>query len=304
MTTRKIPTPAIIMDMIATMVTDIRINTITRYITRLSLCAMLLIAIVTVIGGVATATVKAQTPTETPMMCPVMPDEEIDPNISVEYEGQTVYFCCKKCRRNFVASPLKYASSIVNTDAAVDHHATYMAKPDADATHEHDHSKDHGQAPSEVADQDQGTLQSDVGSSAGQFHPMTVHFPIALLVSAAFARFLMLAGFIKSADPVVRFCVWLGGASAILAATLGWFNAGWPGDVEVFGDVMFNHRWLGIATALFSLTLIVLIEIESRKPSTKITRLTTIALLAGAGLVGVTGHFGGILVFGPDYLPW
>lgn len=30
-------------------------------------------------------------------MCPMMPDHEVDPEVTTTYEGQTVGFCCSDC---------------------------------------------------------------------------------------------------------------------------------------------------------------------------------------------------------------
>jgi YHS domain-containing protein/uncharacterized membrane protein len=227
---------------------------------------------------------EAGTTSEVQVMCPVLTDEKVDPDISVEYNGQTVYLCCQKCRVKFEAAPERYVSNIVTVSQKA-----ISNKPD--------HGQGHGQGQGSPA-------QLDVLSALGRFHPIAIHFPIALLVSAALARCLMLMGWVGWAAPAVRFCVLLGGVSAVGAAVLGWLNAGYPAEGEALGDVLFNHRWLGVSTAVMGVLLIVLVEKEARCPSKALSRLTTLALLVGAGLVGATGHFGGIMVFGPDYLPW
>ena len=43
--------------------------------------------------------------------CPVM-GGKIDPDISVEYKGQKVYFCCKGCIATFNADPGKYLAKL------------------------------------------------------------------------------------------------------------------------------------------------------------------------------------------------
>jgi YHS domain-containing protein len=43
-----------------------------------------------------------------PGKCPVMPEEEIDPNVTAEVDGKTYAFCCNKCARLFQAFPDKY----------------------------------------------------------------------------------------------------------------------------------------------------------------------------------------------------
>lgn len=43
--------------------------------------------------------------------CPVG-GEEIDPTASTDYNGQKVYFCCKKCIKEFEADPAKFAPKL------------------------------------------------------------------------------------------------------------------------------------------------------------------------------------------------
>jgi YHS domain-containing protein/uncharacterized membrane protein len=241
---------------------------------------LLLMTAIVFVSATTTGAVFADTAELVQVMCPVMTDEKIDPDISLEYEGQTVYFCCQKCRIRFGYSPKRYTSAIILT----------TAKPAEQISH--------------GSGSDHASSQVGVLNKLGRFHPIAIHFPIALLICAALARCLMLLGCATWAGPVVRFCVLIGGVSAVVAATLGWFNAGWPDGGESLGDVLFSHRWLGVGTATLSVILIALIEMEARKPTQPLSNLTTLALFIVAGLVGATGHFGGILVFGPDYLPW
>jgi len=287
---------------------------------------VLWVVLIAVACGISTA--KAYTSIESPIICPVKPGKEVDPDISTEYEGQSVYFCCQKCRVKFETSPDRYASALATTSGTADHHASGAARSDThtprdfdqdfdqdrdfdqdhdnDRDFDHDFDQDHDRDFDHDKDHDQasGSTWSGVSSAIGRFHPIAVHFPIALLVSAALIRCLMLAGSLQWAGSAVRLCVLLGGASAVVAATLGWLNAGWPGGDESFGDVLFNHRWLGVSTAVWGVVLITMVQMESRKPSQTLSRLITLALLVGAGLVGAAGYFGGIMVFGPDYLPW
>lgn len=214
------------------------------------------------------------------LMCPVMPEQTVDRDNWVEYEGRKVYLCCQKCKRLFETTPEKYVDAIVLTAAPPE----YPAEADNNGAH-HDHDE---------------SLLHEIG----EMHPIAVHFPVALLITAALARCLVLLGALPWAGSAVRLCVWIGGAGAVVAATLGWFDVGAPGEAEALGDLVFNHRWLGVATALLGVVLIVLIEKEARKADAKPTGLTTVALILVACLVGVTGHYGGMLTHGVDYLPW
>jgi len=38
-------------------------------------------------------------------MCPVMPEEKVDPSVFVEFNGKRIYVCCKKCRQRVADDP-------------------------------------------------------------------------------------------------------------------------------------------------------------------------------------------------------
>ncbi len=38
-------------------------------------------------------------------MCPVMPEDEVDPSLYVEYKGKKIYVCCKKCVKRVEEDP-------------------------------------------------------------------------------------------------------------------------------------------------------------------------------------------------------
>src|SRR6266404_8444920 len=46
--------------------------------------------------------------------CPVMPDEEIDESVFVDWHGTRVYFCCERCKSKFKRDPEKYAAAIAS----------------------------------------------------------------------------------------------------------------------------------------------------------------------------------------------
>jgi uncharacterized membrane protein len=136
----------------------------------------------------------------------------------------------------------------------------------------------------------------------GKFHPPLVHFPIALLTAAAVAELLRLATGKPAFDAISRFCIWFGTLAAVVAGTLGWFLAGFR-----FTDaswVMMMHRWIGTFTVAFAVLVLVLSEM-SRPPTRHRTRFWfRVTLFVAAGLVSVTGFFGGAVVFGLNYHAW
>jgi uncharacterized membrane protein len=136
----------------------------------------------------------------------------------------------------------------------------------------------------------------------GRFHSAAVHFPIALLTAAALAELLRLATGQPAFDAFSRFCVWLGALTAVVAGILGWFWGGFR--LTDASWLMMTHRWLGTSVVAFAGLVLVLSE-GSRRPERRRTRLCFRAtLLIVAGLVLVTGFFGGAVVFGLDHYTW
>jgi uncharacterized membrane protein len=125
-----------------------------------------------------------------------------------------------------------------------------------------------------------------------------VHFPIALLIAAAAGEVWSAWNRRSTPAPAVHFCVLLGTAGALAAAALGWMlatNAAGDGLATTLG----LHRWLGTATAGWAVPTAVLSVRDERRGAR--SRWFRVALLFAAVLVGGTGHFGGILVFGKDF---
>jgi len=134
----------------------------------------------------------------------------------------------------------------------------------------------------------------------GKFHPPATHFPVALLASAAFAELLLLRAPGQLPYHAVRFCVWVGGAGAVVTALLGWFFAGFRFVDDEW--VMTAHRWFGTGTALWAVLTLFLCERAYRGARSR--RLFRVALFGGAALVTATGFLGGSLVYGLDHYAW
>ena len=136
----------------------------------------------------------------------------------------------------------------------------------------------------------------------GKFHPVTVHFPIALLTAAAAAELLRLLTGNLVFDAVSRYCVWFGTLTAVVADVLGWFTAGF--QLADASWVMTIHRWLGTSVVAWAAMVLVLSEVSGR-PNRRRARLCyRVTLLVVPILVLVTGFFGGAVVFGLDHYIW
>jgi uncharacterized membrane protein len=229
-------------------------------------------------------------------MCPVLPDEPIDPGISLDYQGTTVYFCCQRCRRQFEQNPGKYAAALSQLTLVSNHDRDHAEGGTTPEEHQHDHASDH------TGDSVHGIDR--LARFAGRFHPVVVHFPIALLLAGLAAEACYIVSRRTWFSNAARFSVLAGAVGAVIAALLGWANAAFTQYSGETANTLTWHRWLGVGTVIIAVAAAGLSEASRRKSTTALRRLYLAALIAAALLVGITGHFGGRLVFGPDYFTW
>lgn len=272
-------------------------------------------------------------------LCPVTEGEPVDPDIWTMFEGQRVNFCCQDCKRQFIADPEGFRSSlsvVMKPNPALEesgaassedplllsegegretgnvpvaptgheHEETAMGShaeaseghhgPDEGEHAEHDHARDHAPVVS---------MGSRLVRFAGKFHPLAVHFPIALILVAAFGEFAA-AGFGSSKlGQAAYYAILAGAAAAVVAAALGWAagnGARFPQEIGSI-SVLWLHRWLGVATALLACAAAVGGTVSRRKQTSVFRGLYRTLLFGAALLVGLTGHFGAALVFGLNH---
>jgi uncharacterized membrane protein len=133
----------------------------------------------------------------------------------------------------------------------------------------------------------------------GLFHPLLIHFPIALLLTAGVMEGWGVWRQRDSLAPVVRFNLRLGAWGAVLAAATGWARARAMGFEPDLQSPLFLHRWFGVATAILSLVLVGLWGWSEGVPRRRYWARVMLFLLV-LGVV-VTGHWGSVLVYGADY---
>ncbi|QQE10923.1 hypothetical protein JD969_15670 [Planctomycetota bacterium] len=138
----------------------------------------------------------------------------------------------------------------------------------------------------------------------GQFHPPSTHFPIALLLIAAFAEFLLIITKQQSLKSIVRFTLWCGAFSALLAMSLGLLDAIYMAISPAKDWILDTHRILGIATTVWAFITLAFLELRTNKSSCKCRSGFRLLLFIGAILVSVTGFFGGALVYGIHQYMW
>lgn len=131
----------------------------------------------------------------------------------------------------------------------------------------------------------------DIWALVGRFHPVLVHFPIALLVVGAALRVL------RREDRAGAVCIHLGAASAVVACVAGFAYLGTDRFHGRALELILLHRNLGLAaTAAAVVASLLQLTWGARRGAAQL-------VLAGAAalLVGATGHFGGLSVFGEDH---
>ena len=122
----------------------------------------------------------------------------------------------------------------------------------------------------------------------GTLHPLIVHLPIGILLLNALLVFLSKRAqyaYLSATTPLILL---LGAISSVVACISGWFLSQNGGYTE---GVLDYHKWMGIATAAASLVLYF---------SKKYYNQWLWALLVIG--ISITGHFGGTLTHGENYL--
>lgn len=127
----------------------------------------------------------------------------------------------------------------------------------------------------------------------GRCHPVLVHLPIGILVIACFFQWLVIKERLAPLKPAIPALLFWGMVSAVASCISGYLLAQ-SGD---YGAQLVNqHQWMGIVTAIFSFILFIAHRLSV---SDRIARWLSLVLLI---LITITGHLGGSLTHGADYL--
>ncbi len=138
----------------------------------------------------------------------------------------------------------------------------------------------------------------------GQFHPLSTHFPVALMLVAVFAEGL---GWLTRREAwmhTVRFLVIIAALGAVAATGLGWVNAAFSSYNKAPGALLWWHRWLGTGTGAWAVVCATLALWGPCAEGSPERQRFRGALLVGALLVGVSGFLGSALIYGLDHYAW
>jgi uncharacterized membrane protein/YHS domain-containing protein len=214
--------------------------------------------------------------------CPVHTDEHSEIDYKTTHKGSLVYFCCKKCLNKFKNKPVAYQANIVFENKHPNE------RPHFHNDHGHNHETDHD------------SNNKNMNQLIGKLHPILVHFPIAGIF---FTFILQMTSFVyreKELYFAIRFLLLLSTISILLTGLSGWSNA--SSRVFTGNDValIFWHQQLAIASnIMIFFTLLVSFKCKSKKGRWFGTYL--LLLMLSLVLVSITGHFGGMLVYGSAY---
>jgi len=138
-------------------------------------------------------------------------------------------------------------------------------------------------------------LETNWSLFIGRMHPLVVHLPIGFLLLAGVMEWFARKPKYEAINGAISFVLFAGAVSAIGAAFIGWLLSS---DGSYDGDTLWWHQWMGYGVIVVS-TLAWLIKSGRWKAQ---QRVYTGLLIATIGLLTLTGHQGGNMTHGENYL--
>ncbi|WP_010136443.1 c-type cytochrome domain-containing protein [Ochrovirga pacifica] len=140
---------------------------------------------------------------------------------------------------------------------------------------------------------------ADIFIFLGRFHPLIVHLPIGFIMFAFLLELLSKWKNLKELRAAIPFALIFSFLSAVVACTLGYMLS-MTGEYD--GPMLDGHFWFGIATTIITLVawLISIEKIKINALQGFKANISTLTLLVV--LISITGHYGGNLTHGSEYL--
>ena len=135
----------------------------------------------------------------------------------------------------------------------------------------------------------------------GRLHPLIVHLPIGFLLLGFFFECISLLRRYRRLETAVSSTMFVGAIAALFASVSGWLLKGEGGYDEV---IVTQHLYLGISTTVLAFILVVVRSRIRRVVVNPISRRRINLALSSVlvVLLSATGHLGGSLTHGDDYL--
>jgi uncharacterized membrane protein len=127
----------------------------------------------------------------------------------------------------------------------------------------------------------------------GRLHPLFVHLPIGILLLAILFEWLPSGKKFRTLKKSVNTILSIGAGTAIFSCLTGYLLSQ-SGEYE--SDIVGWHQWMGIALTVYSLAYATMRNAKEFKPYHKSFSVILLILLM------ITGHLGGSLTHGEDYL--
>ncbi|WP_304516448.1 c-type cytochrome domain-containing protein [Cecembia rubra] len=144
-----------------------------------------------------------------------------------------------------------------------------------------------------------GEVPSNLIVFLGRLHPLVVHFPIVLIFLALFFELITKANILKVPSNIIGILLGLGILSCLGSLLFGFFLY-YTGEYS--GDTLYQHYWGGVfLTVLMALTLFLFLTYQKEK-SERSYWFYFLALFSANVVLVYTGHQGGSLTHGGEYL--
>lgn len=131
--------------------------------------------------------------------------------------------------------------------------------------------------------------------SLGRLHPLLVHLPIGILVLAFLMELYFRKKDSETENNIIIFTLAIAALSSVLSVASGWLLGENGGYDET---LLFRHRWMAVGLAIGS----VLLYFIKKYPKNWSKNMYLPLFIFVMALLGLTGHYGGSMTHGEDYL--
>ncbi len=136
----------------------------------------------------------------------------------------------------------------------------------------------------------------------GRLHPVVVHFPIGLLITAGCIELWRWLRRREEPSSAAFTCLTIGTVTALIAAWCGWAYADHDPPGRSVDDLLFWHRWTGASVAIGSVLTTFCAIAQRSGVWPQATKAYRLLLLITTASVAWAGHLGGTLVYGEGFL--